>query len=112
MPYVDRAYDAVRRQSRVDGRSIRGLLRAIEAAVADEPKDRELLRLYNDYGMNYSRVAAELGISRQNATRKVRRAIIRQLVLEEYRAGRDLADIDRQFHNMYPRKDGERTSAR
>lgn len=106
----DPVLDKKRRRRRVDGRTLRGILRALEAAEADEHKDAELLRKWNSGTYNYSTLGEELGLSRQRATKLVHRAMMRRLILQEYRAGRELTDISRTFHNMYPRRGGLRGS--
>lgn len=104
----DNSLERRRRKRRVDGRGVLGLTRAIEAAEADEAKDRELLHLYNDLGYTYEKVGAHYGFSRQRATTLIRRAIMRSLMLEEYRAGRDKAEMARKYHELYPRRTGLR----
>ena len=95
-----------RRVRKVDGRSILGITRALEAAEADEVKDQELLRLQNDLGMSYSAIGRHYGISRQRATALVQRAMVRRLMLMDWRSGRELVDMERDYHNLYPRKQG------
>lgn len=100
----DAVLDTKRRKRRVDGRALNGIRRAIAAALEDEQQDTALLQRYNKEGLNYSALGASLGISRQRATTLVNRAIIRSLMLEEFRNGKELTELSRRYHNLYPRK--------
>ena len=62
-------------------RACHGLSQKVEAAEAMAPEDKELLRLVDEDHLSAERVATRLGISRQWATRKIKKARERQALL-------------------------------
>lgn len=91
------------RKPRLDGRTVNGVKVAIEAALKSETQDEELLRMLNaDY--SYTDMGTKFNISRQRATYRVNRAVIRKLMLQEYREGRDIHLIARDWVRLLPTK--------
>lgn len=91
------------RKPRLDGRTINGVRKAIDAALKDEEADNKLLEMLNN-SVTYSAMGTAINASRQRATYKVNRAVIRKLMLQEYREGRDIDLIARDWIKLLPTK--------
>lgn len=95
-----------RRMRKIDGRTIRGVKLALEAAQREEAQDNRYIEMLNS-GLTYSEIGKQIGKSRQRATELVERAVVRRIMLKEFRAGKSERDIAFEWHNLYPRKSGE-----